>query len=121
MTGHRSVAVGSWALSSERLATGRQATQRTLTLLALASLALPFFLPLLNPMSKTNSIADLATPSVRQMQGYIREKQNLEIKLLTGDLISGTLFWQDLDCICLQSEGKNLTIWKQAIAYIKPR
>lgn len=72
-------------------------------------------------MMKTTSIADIATPSVRLMQSYIREKQNLEVKLLTGDVLHGTLFWQDVDCICLQKDGKNLTVWKQAIAYIQPQ
>lgn len=72
-------------------------------------------------MSKTNTLADIATPSVRQMQNYIREKQNIEVKLLTGDVLNGTLFWQDNDCICLQSNGQNLTVWKQAIAFIKPQ
>ena len=73
-------------------------------------------------MSKSTTIADIATPSVRQMQGYIREKQNLEVKLLTGDVLTGNLFWQDEDCLCLQlSDGKNLTVWKQAIAYLKPQ
>ncbi|NJR69628.1 MAG: RNA-binding protein hfq [Synechococcales cyanobacterium CRU_2_2] len=73
-------------------------------------------------MNKPPTIIDIPTPSLRQMQNYIREKQPLEIKLVTGDVLSGSLFWQDVDCLCLNgADGRNITIWKQAIAYIQPQ
>lgn len=59
-------------------------------------------------------------PSVRQLQTLIREKKTIEVKLLTGDLISGRVLWQDPHCICLEVEhqGKH-QIWKQAIGFMK--
>jgi host factor-I protein len=73
-------------------------------------------------MNRPPAIVDIPTPSLRQMQNYIREKQALEVKLLTGDVLSGCLFWQDTDCLCLiGGDGRNITVWKQAIAYIQPQ
>ncbi len=59
-------------------------------------------------------------PSVRQVQTLIRDKKPVEVKLLTGDLISGRVIWQDPHCICLEVEnqGKH-QIWKQAIGFMK--
>lgn len=59
-------------------------------------------------------------PSVRQIQTLIRDKKTIEVKLLTGDVISGRVLWQDPDCICLEVEhhGKH-QIWKHAIGFMK--
>lgn len=64
---------------------------------------------------------ELGTPSLRQLQSFIREKQEVELKLLTGDLLSGQLFWQDPDCLCLRAPNGSLTtVWKQSLAYLRP-
>ncbi len=61
-------------------------------------------------------------PSVRQIQGFIKQGQEVELKLLTQDLIVGQLRWQDQDCICLNTqEGQPVIVWRHAIAYIKPQ
>jgi host factor-I protein len=40
--------------------------------------------------------------------------------LLTGDLISGRVLWQDPQCICLQTDDQRKhQIWKQAIGFLK--
>ncbi len=79
----------------------------------------PYIVPMNIPVK---AVVESPTPSLRQLQGYIREKQPLEIKLLTGDLLSGTLFWQDTDCLCLKLSGdQTITVWKQAIAFIQPK
>lgn len=59
-------------------------------------------------------------PSVRQVQNLIRDKDPVEVKLLTGDVISGRVLWQDPQCICVETEdqGKH-QIWKQAIGFLK--
>ncbi len=59
-------------------------------------------------------------PSVRQIQNLIRNRQEIEIKLLTGDIMTGWLVWQDPTCLCLETnqDGKR-QIWKQAIAFLK--
>ncbi len=59
-------------------------------------------------------------PSVRQIQGFIKEGNEVELKLLTGDVLIGQLRWQDQQCICLiPDDGLPMIVWRQAIAYIK--
>jgi host factor-I protein len=59
-------------------------------------------------------------PSVRQIQGLIRDKQTIEVKLTTGDLIAGRVVWQDPQCICVETEdGSKHQVWKQAIGFLK--
>jgi host factor-I protein len=59
-------------------------------------------------------------PSVRQIQTLIRDKTTVEIKLITGDTISGRVLWQDPHCISLEvgNQGK-YQIWKQSIGFLK--
>ncbi|MEB3180701.1 MAG: RNA-binding protein hfq [Nostocaceae cyanobacterium] len=65
---------------------------------------------------------DTALPSIRQVQRLITQKTGVELKLLTGDLVTGTIIWQDHNCICVIDESnQQITIWKQAIAYMKPQ
>ena len=59
-------------------------------------------------------------PSVRQIQSLIRDKATVEVKLLSGDLLSGRVVWQDPQCICLETEDQSKhQIWKQAIGFLK--
>ena len=59
-------------------------------------------------------------PSVRQIQQWITDQQGVEIKLLTGDILVGTLIWQDPQCLCLKdASGQQIVAWRQAIAYHK--
>lgn len=61
-------------------------------------------------------------PSVRLMQSMIREGAEVEVKLLTGDSLTGKMRWQDPQCIALSDASEQLTIiWRQAIAFIKSR
>ncbi len=64
---------------------------------------------------------DPGWPSVRQLQGFIQDKQPVEVKLLTGDVLTGRVFWQDTLCICLLGADEQPTVvWRQAIAYHRP-
>ena len=64
---------------------------------------------------------DTSLPSIRQVQKCIKEKVIVEFKLMTGDLITGRIFWQDHNCICIfDGNNEQITVWKQAIVYIKP-
>ncbi|WP_017300002.1 Hfq-related RNA-binding protein [Nodosilinea nodulosa] len=59
-------------------------------------------------------------PSVRQVQNLIRDKDPVEVKLITGDVISGRVLWQDPQCICVETEDQRKhQIWKQAIGFLK--
>ncbi len=61
-------------------------------------------------------------PSVRQVQNLIREEKEVELKLITGDLLSGKLRWQDPHCISITDQyDQPTTVWRQAIVYLKPR
>jgi len=61
-------------------------------------------------------------PSVRQLQTLIKDNSEVEVKLVTNDLLVGKLRWQDPHCLCLLDHYDQPTIiWKQAIVYVKPK
>ena len=63
---------------------------------------------------------DVASPSIKQVQMLIKEAKAVEVKLLSGDLLSGRLLWQDQTCVCpVDTSEQSITIWRQAIAFIK--
>ena len=65
---------------------------------------------------------DTALPGVRQIQTYIKEKQQVELKLVTDDLVVGKITWQDDDCLCLMDHYNQQTIiWRQALVYLRPK
>lgn len=65
---------------------------------------------------------DTDLPGVRQIQTYIKEKQEVELKLVTDDLVVGKITWQDDDCLCLMDHYNQQTIiWRQALVYLKPK
>jgi host factor-I protein len=65
---------------------------------------------------------DTTLPSIRQVQTLIKQTTPVELKLLTGDVLTGRVLWQDPQCVCIADENsQQTTIWKQAIAYIKPK
>ncbi|NJK76838.1 MAG: RNA-binding protein hfq [Microcoleus sp. SU_5_6] len=60
-------------------------------------------------------------PSVRLIQSYIKDKQQVELKLITGDLLIGRIFWQDHACFCLlDASEQQILISRSALAYMKP-
>ena len=64
---------------------------------------------------------DTGLPSVRQIQSLIKKKQAAEIKLTTGDLLTGKVVWQDSQCLYLVDRNEQpLLVWRQSIAYLKP-
>ncbi|MGB3652974.1 MAG: RNA-binding protein hfq, partial [Rivularia sp. (in: cyanobacteria)] len=63
---------------------------------------------------------DTSRPSIKQVQRLIQENTQIELKLITGDVIAGKVLWQDLQCFCIMSEyNQKTTVWKQAIAFLK--
>lgn len=65
---------------------------------------------------------DTNLPSIRQVQELIQEKNEVELKLVTDDLLVGKIRWQDPDCLCLIDHYDQPTIvWRQAIVYLKPK
>ncbi|WP_353931386.1 RNA-binding protein hfq [Okeanomitos corallinicola TIOX110] len=65
---------------------------------------------------------DTTLPSIRQLQNWIKEKTSVEFKLMSGDVITGKVFWQDINCVCIVDANEEKTIvWKLAIAYMKAR
>jgi host factor-I protein len=61
-------------------------------------------------------------PSTRQIQTYIKDRQEVEIKLSTDDLIIGKIMWQDNHCLCLLDHYEQSTlVWMQAIVYLKAK
>ncbi|MBD2295487.1 hypothetical protein H6G06_18930 [Anabaena sphaerica FACHB-251] len=65
---------------------------------------------------------DTTLPSIRLVQNWIKQKATVEFKLVTGDLITGRVFWQDINCVCiLDGNNEQITVCRQAIAYMKLR
>ncbi|MBE9006720.1 RNA chaperone Hfq [Fortiea sp. LEGE XX443] len=65
---------------------------------------------------------DTSLPSIRQLQNLIKQAAVVEFKLVTGDLLTGKVLWQDPSCVCIADENsQQTTIWKQAIAYFQPK
>lgn len=66
------------------------------------------------------SAFDTNLPSVRQVQSVIKAQKRVELKLLTGEALSGTLRWQDQNCIAIVDDSNQQTlVWRQSIAYLK--
>ena len=60
-------------------------------------------------------------PSIRQLQTLIRDEQQVEVKLSTGDVLTGKLRWQDSDCVCIIDDSNQAAIvWRTALVYLKP-
>lgn len=63
---------------------------------------------------------DTDLPSIRQVQTLIRDQKSVEIKVTTGDTVTGAVSWQDANAICIKSEdGQNTILMRGAIAYVK--
>lgn len=64
-------------------------------------------------------------PSIRRIQNAIKEKEEVEIKLLTGDEFKGTVKWVDNHCLCIDGaqsgQPHTIMIWNHAIAFMKSR
>lgn len=70
----------------------------------------------------TSTELETGLPSVRQMQTLIREGKEVELKLITNDLLTGKMSWQDQHCVCLVDHYDQATVvWRQAIVYMKPK
>lgn len=61
-------------------------------------------------------------PSIRQIQTLIKDKKQVEIKLVTADLLEGQIRWQDENCLCLVDGNNQSTfLYWHGIAYIKAK
>ncbi|MCM1983312.1 Hfq-related RNA-binding protein [Lyngbya confervoides] len=66
--------------------------------------------------------ASMGLPSFRQIQTLIKDQTEVEIKVLTNDLLVGKVRWQDDQCLCLLDHYDQPTIiWKQAMVFLKPK
>ncbi|NEQ97689.1 MAG: RNA-binding protein hfq [Cyanothece sp. SIO2G6] len=60
-------------------------------------------------------------PSIRQLQTLIRDRQQVEVKVSTGDVLTGKLLWQDDDCVCVaDANDQPSIIWRHALVFVKP-
>ncbi|MGF1603060.1 MAG: RNA-binding protein hfq [Thermosynechococcaceae cyanobacterium] len=65
---------------------------------------------------------DVGLPSIRQLQSLIQDGSEVEVKVITNDLLVGKIRWQDTFCLCLLDHYDQPTvIWKQAIVFLKPK
>lgn len=59
-------------------------------------------------------------PSIKMLQTYLRNQNTVEVKLVTGDTVTGTIAWQDPHCLCMNTDGTSVLIWQSALAFVKP-
>jgi host factor-I protein len=65
---------------------------------------------------------DVNLPSIRQTQGLIKDKIGVEIKLLTNDVFTGRIIWQDTQCLFIvDANEQKVLIYRHAIVFIKPQ
>jgi host factor-I protein len=63
---------------------------------------------------------DVNLPSTRQTQGSIKDKIDVSIKLITGDVFVGKILWQDPNCLFFTDANDRKTlISRHSIAYIQ--
>ncbi len=61
-------------------------------------------------------------PSTRLVQTWIKNKQEVEVKLSTDQILEGTILWQDSQSVYLSDGSEQSTlIWRQALVYLKPK
>jgi len=63
---------------------------------------------------------DTALPSIVQVQTLIKQANIVELKLLTGELLIGKIGWQDQTASVFNENNQPITVWRHAIAYLKP-
>jgi host factor-I protein len=65
---------------------------------------------------------DINLPSIRQIQGLIKDKIDVEVKVISNDIFAGKIAWQDPECIfIIDSAEQKILVPRQAIVYIKPK
>jgi host factor-I protein len=66
-------------------------------------------------------ILDTSLPSVRHIQGLIRQKTPVALRLLDGHELEGVLLWQDIDQLALDpGEGRALNLVnRHAVAVLR--
>ncbi len=67
-----------------------------------------------------SSPLDTTLPSTRLLQHWIRDRQPLELILITGEKLRATLSWQDPECLCVSQGDQPQLLWRRAIARIQP-
>ena len=61
-------------------------------------------------------------PSIRIVQTLIKEEREVELKVVTDDLIVGKILWQDPSCLCLVDHYNQQTIiTRHSIVFMKPK
>lgn len=58
-------------------------------------------------------------PSIRRIHQLIRDKNQVVVKVTTGDELQGRIVWIDDQCLCVDVSGDKIVVWQQAIAFIK--
>ena len=72
-------------------------------------------------LESRNPTLDTSLPSVRHIQGLIRQKTPVALRLFDGHELEGVLLWQDLDQFALDpGEGRTLNlINRRAVAVLR--
>ena len=66
-----------------------------------------------------SSELEAGLPSTKLLQTYLRDKLTVEVKLVTGDTVTGVIAWQDPLCLCVTADDNPILVWRSALASIK--
>ena len=63
---------------------------------------------------------DVNLSSIRYTQGLIKDKIGVEIKLLTNDVFTGKIVWQDPQSISIRdANDQKILVYRHSIAFIR--
>lgn len=65
---------------------------------------------------------NITTPSIRKLHSLIRENAQVQLKLRTGELVTGRICWIDPECLCLEKsaeENGQMIVWFKAITFVQ--
>ena len=66
-----------------------------------------------------SSEIEAGLPSTKLLQTYLRDQSLVEVKLITGDTVTGMIAWQDPLCLCIKADENPVLVWRSALVSIK--
>ena len=66
-----------------------------------------------------SSEIEAGLPSTKLLQTYLRDQSIVEVKLITGDTVTGMIAWQDPICLCIKADENLVLVWRSALVSIK--
>ncbi len=62
---------------------------------------------------------NVGLPSIRRIHNLIKDKNTVQVKLITGDVLEGRILWVDDNCLGLEAAEGKILLWQHAIVLIR--